>query len=107
MPSSYSLPGDLVHQSHSPVQQQPPSMDHLWAGIRQGFMPTVHFTPPAASWPRLPVLNPMAWGMMDVPDPSEERIQCSETDKEKLAKAKHRRNGKESDRSSELDCRPG
>ncbi|XP_058654326.1 glutamic acid-rich protein isoform X2 [Onychostoma macrolepis] len=111
LPHYYSLPGDLVHQSHSPVQQQPPSMDHLWAGIRQGFMPKVHFTPPAASWPRLPVLTslcPMAWGMMDVPDPKEERIQCSETDKKKVTKAKpkHRRNGKESDRSSELDCRP-
>lgn len=109
LPPYYSLPGDLVHQSHSPVQQKPPSMDHLWAGIRQEFMPTAHFTPPAASQPRLPVLNPMTWGMMDVPDPSEERIQCSEPDKEKVTKAKpkHRRKGKESDRSSELDCRPG
>ncbi|XP_016413751.1 glutamic acid-rich protein-like isoform X2 [Sinocyclocheilus rhinocerous] len=108
LPPYYSLPGDLVHQSHSPVQQKPPSMDHLWAGIRQGFMPTAHFTPPAASWPRLRVLNPMTWGVMDVPDPSEERIQCSEPDKIKVIKAKpkHRRKGKESDRSSELDCRP-
>ncbi|XP_050983928.1 glutamic acid-rich protein isoform X2 [Labeo rohita] len=111
LPPYYSLPG---HQSHSPVQQKPPSVDHLWAGIT----PTAHFTPAGASWPRLPVLNPMAWGMMDVPDPSEERIQCSETDKEKVTKEtlkpneescqrpKHRRNVKESDRSCELDCRP-
>lgn len=81
-------------------------------------MPTAHFTPAGASWPRLPVLSPMMWGMMDVPDPSDERIQRSETGKEKVAKEtlnpneescqklKHRRNGKESDRS-ELDCRPG
>lgn len=93
-------------------------MDHLWAGIRQGFMPTAHFTPAGASCPQLPVLSPMMWGMMDVPDPSEERIQRCEIDSEKLVKEtlnpneescqrlKHRRNGKQSDRS-ELDCRPG
>ncbi|XP_051715972.1 protein starmaker isoform X2 [Ctenopharyngodon idella] len=113
----YSLPGNSLHQSHSLVQQKSPSMDHLWAGIRQGFMPTAHFTPTGASWPRLPVLSPMMWGMMDVPEPSEERIQRSETGKEKVAKEtlnpneescqrlQHRKNGKESDRS-ELDCRP-
>ncbi|XP_026135219.1 uncharacterized protein LOC113113314 [Carassius auratus] len=108
LPPYYSLTGDIVHQLHSPVQQKPPSMDHLWAGIRQGSMPTAHFTPPAASWPRLPVLNPMTWGMMDAPVPSEETIQCSEPDKEKVtqAKPKHKRKGKGSDRSSELDCRP-
>ncbi|XP_073677244.1 uncharacterized protein [Garra rufa] len=115
LPPYYSLPG---HQSHSSVQQKPPSSDHLWAGIRQEFMPTAHFTPGGASWPRLPVLNPMTWGMMDIPDPSEETILCSETDKEKVTgetlnpnekscqRPKHKRNGKESDRSSELDCRP-
>ncbi|XP_059371300.1 dentin matrix acidic phosphoprotein 1 [Carassius carassius] len=108
LPPYYSLTGDIVHQSHSPVQQKPPSMDHLWAGIKQGSTLTAHFTPPAASWPRRPLLNPMTWGMMDVPVPSEETIQCSEPDKEKVtqAKPKHRRKGKGSDRSSELDCRP-
>ncbi|XDV37280.1 hypothetical protein PO909_006905 [Leuciscus waleckii] len=117
LPPYYSLPGDSLHQSHSPVQQKSPSMDNLWAGTRQGFMPTPHFTPAGASWPRLPVLSPMMWGMMDLPDPSEERTQRSETDKEKVTKEtvnpneetcqrlKRRKNGKESDRS-ELDCRP-
>ncbi|XP_077104154.1 uncharacterized protein LOC143757051 [Siphateles boraxobius] len=117
LPPYYSLPGDSLHQSHSPVQQKSPSMDNLWAGTRPGFMPTAHFTAAGASWPRLPVLSPMMWGMMDVPDPSEERIQCSETNKEKVTKEtvnpneescqrlKRRKNGKESDRS-ELDCRP-
>lgn len=96
-------------------------MDNLWAGTRQGlahFTPTAHFTPAGASWPRLPVLSPMMWGMMDLPDPSEERTQRSETDKEKVTKEtvnpneetcqrlKRRKNGKESD-PSELDCRPG
>ncbi|KAK7138005.1 hypothetical protein R3I94_013594 [Phoxinus phoxinus] len=116
LPPYYSSPGDSLLQSHPPVQQKSPSMDNLWAGTRQGFMPTAHFTPAGASWPRLPVLSPM-WGMMDVPDPGEERIQRSETDKEKVTKEtvnpneescqklKRRKNGRESDRS-ELDCRP-
>ncbi|KAK2891133.1 hypothetical protein Q8A67_013776 [Cirrhinus molitorella] len=113
LPPYYSLPGQ---SSHCPDQQKPPSADHVWAGVRQEFMPTAHFTPAGAFWPRLPVLSPMTCG--NVPDPSEEKIQCSETDREKMTKEtlnpneescqrpKHRRNGKESDRSSELDCRP-
>ncbi|XP_051505747.1 glutamic acid-rich protein isoform X2 [Myxocyprinus asiaticus] len=81
-------------------------------------MPTAHFTPAGASLPQLPVLNPMAWGMMDMPDPCKERIQFSETNGEKITKEtlnpseecsqrlEERTKGKERDRSSELDCKP-
>lgn len=107
----YPVPGDSLHQSDPPVQQETPSVEHLW----QGLQPTAHFTPAAASWPPLPVFNPM----MDVPGFSQGRVQSSEKNQENVAeetmnpkeenhlRVKHRRNGKESDRTSELDCRPG
>ncbi|XP_055034432.2 uncharacterized protein [Misgurnus anguillicaudatus] len=117
-----SSPSDSHHQSHSPVQQKPPSIDQTWqnpwVGVRQGLIPTGHFTPAGASWPRLPVINPVPWGMMDVPDSGGEKIQCSETDqgnptkemlnppKESKQRLKHRRRGGECDQLSELDCRP-
>lgn len=115
LPPCYSLPCHSHHQSHSPFQQKSSSVNHMyqnpWAGIRH----TGRFTPTGASWPQLPVLNPMAWGMMD--DPGVERTQCSETEntaKEMLKpsegsnqRLKHKRKGRERDQSSELDCRPG
>jgi len=114
LPPYYSLPGDSLHQSHFPVQQKPPSADNLWAGTRPGFMPSAHFTPAGASLPRFPVLSPMMWGMMDVPDPCEESIHHKEKvtketvhpNEESCERLKRRKNGKENDRS-ELDCRPG
>ncbi|KAG1954430.1 hypothetical protein F2P79_008748 [Pimephales promelas] len=113
LPPYYSLPGDSLHQSHSPVQQKPPSVDNLWAGTRPGFVPSAHFTPAGASLPRFPVLSPMMWGMMDVPDPCEESIHHKEKvtketvhpNEESCERLKRRKNGKENDRS-ELDCRP-
>ncbi|XP_073668269.1 uncharacterized protein [Paramisgurnus dabryanus] len=117
---TFSSPSDSHHQSHSPVQQKPPSIDHTWqnpwVGVRQGL--TGHFTPAGASWPRLPVINPVPWGMMDVPDSGGEKIQCSETDqenptkemlnppKESKQRLKHKRRGGECDQPPELDGRP-
>lgn len=79
---------------------------------------TGHLPPTGASWPQL-VLNPMAWGMMDVPNPGVERTHCSETSQENTTKEmlkpseesnqrlKHKKKGRERDHFSELDCRPG
>lgn len=90
-----------------------------WVGIRPGLIPAGHSTPTGASWPQLPALNPIAWGMMDVPDPHVEITQCSETDQKNTTKEmlgtsnkrnqrlRHKSKGTECDRSSELDCRPG
>ncbi|XP_052005710.1 ABC transporter F family member 4 [Xyrauchen texanus] len=120
LPPYFSLPFYSHHQSNSPVQQNLLSIDHMWenswAGSRQ--VPTAHFTPAGASLPQRPVVNPMAWGMMDMPGPCKERIQFSETNGEKITKEmlnpskessqrlEERMKGKECDRSSELDCKP-
>ncbi|XP_073778175.1 uncharacterized protein isoform X3 [Danio rerio] len=106
----YPVPGDSLHQSDPPVQQKTPLVEHLW----QRLQPTAHFTPAAASWPPLPVVNPM----MEVPGSSQKRVQRNENYQENVGeetidpneenhlRVKHRRNGKESDRTSELDCKP-
>ncbi|XP_057205781.1 protein starmaker isoform X2 [Triplophysa rosa] len=113
LPPCYSLP-----LPHSPVQQKSSSINHMYQNPLADIRHTGQFTPTGASWPQLPVLNPMAWGMMDVPYPGVERTHCSETGQENTTKEmlkpseesnqrlKHKRKGRDRDQSSELDCRP-
>ncbi|KAA0709426.1 hypothetical protein E1301_Tti004149 [Triplophysa tibetana] len=117
--SHHLLPCDRYHQSHSPVQQKSSSINQMYQNPLADIRYTGHFSPTGASWAQLPVLNPMAWGMMDVPKPGVERTHCSETSQENTTKEmlkpseeinqtlKHKKKGRERDHFSGLDCRPG
>ncbi|XP_056626295.1 uncharacterized protein LOC130438410 isoform X2 [Triplophysa dalaica] len=116
--SHHLLPCDRHHlQSHSPVQQNSSSINQMHQNPLADKRHTGHLTPTGASWPQL-ILNPMAWGMMDVSNPGVERTHCSETSQENTTKEmlkpseesnqrlKHKKKGRERDNFSELDCRP-